>query len=280
MAYMLESFIDVDLSPYNPRTDMSPIPARSAVITTMAGIYDADEDEDAAFALPHSVSYTALVLPDTLDEWREAIDELRALVGKRGRLYRRAENNQEIQWALCRLMAEPSVRETRDRRWLNVTFDFLQLSPWRGHYHVDWLLDDGEFLDEGLYLDDDATWTYTHPLTVELNNGGNGRVTDAILTITAGGVAITAANIAKAGETDIDYTGTVAAGDTLTIDTGSWSVLNDGVDAYNDLELGGDHAVGEWLRLDPGDNEIVITLTTSDLVVPPTVTINYRDVWK
>jgi hypothetical protein len=279
MAYHLERFIDVTLPIGNPSTDISPVPAKSNMIATLSGAFDADQGGDAVPDLPHSISYTALSDGDTYAEWRVVEDALRALVGKRGWLYRRAEDNDDVQRAICKLLALTGQRATDDKMWKMGTLEFLQLDYWRGTYHVEWTLDAGYSLDDGLSLDDDESYTYTGPLTLTITNGGNARVTDAIITITAGGVAITDTVIAKSGESNLHFTGTIAAGTSLVIDCGSFSVLNNGVDAYANLTLDTGHVIGEWLRLDPGDNTITVTLTVANLTVKPTVTFEYMDAW-
>lgn len=280
MAYHLERFILTYLPVGNPSTDIAPVPAKPALIQTLSGVYDSDEGEDAVDDFPHPISYGAVTSDDTVAEWRDTEDALRALVGKRGWLYRRAEDDDAIQKAVCKLLSLPGPRSVDDKAWKVSTFDWSQLSHWRGHFHHDWTLDDGEFLDEGLYLDDHMTYTYTAPLTITLNNGGNALVTDAIITITAGGVSITDVSIVKAGETDLQFTGIVAPGTALVIDCGAMSVLNNGVDAYADLELDTGHTISEWLRLAPGDNTILITLTIVNIMAPPTVNIEFMDAWK
>lgn len=282
MPYHLERFIDVYLPAGNPSSDLSPIPAKPAIVQTLSGPFDMDQGDDAVDDLPHTITYDALSDGDTADEWRLTEDALRALVGKRGWLWRRSEDEaQELQRAICKLMSNGGPRSTQDKMWKMDSFSWLQLDHWRGHYHIDWALDDGHFLDDELYLDDDATYTVTTaPQTITLTNDGNARVTDAIITITAGGVSITDVSIVKTGESDLQFTGVITAHHSLVIDCGAYSVLNNGVDAYTDFELDTDHAINEWLRLDPGANEIIITLTVINFSVPPTVTINFMDSWK
>lgn len=280
MAYQLESFIDTILPVGNPTTDISPIRARTNVIQTMAGAYDPDAGNDTADELPHQITYRALSDGNNYAQWRAAEDAFRALVGKRGRLWRRAEDDSTVQWALCRLIALPGQRGTRDILWKEDTFEFQQIAPWRGRDHREWILDDGEFLDTGLYLNEVVTYTYSHPMTLVINNGGNARVTDAIITITAGSVPITATRIIKSGQTDMQFAGTIAAGQSLVIDTGSYSVLNNGNNGYGQFNLLVGHLINEWLRLEPGDNTLEINLTATDYTSPPTISVVFMDAWK
>lgn len=269
----------------NPNTDISPVPGRSAIVQTLSGAFDSDLGTEAAPDFPHSINYTAVAIDDTVAQWRTTEDALRALTGQRGWLYRRAEDNDEIQRAVCRLLAVTGPRAVVDRIWKNDTFEWLQLGYWRGHDHRTWRLDDGHVLDEGLYLDDgDTTYTYTTgPLLITASNGGNARVTDAIITITAGAVAITNTRILKSGETNLNYAGTIAPWTSLVIDCGAFSVLNNGVNDYANFTLpliAPPHTINEWLRLTPGDNTLSFTLSGPSGAAPATIKIEFMDAWK
>lgn len=278
-AYTLERFGAVTLPIYNPETDHSPIAARVGVVQTIGGAFDVYGDEDAPLDLPTTRSYRSIVLEETAAAWRTALDALRAQVGKRARLYRRANDDDAVQWCIARLIQNPVQRVYQGGYIQDVELIFQLWTSWRGHDHTSWTLDSGEILDGGLYLDDGGfvETMASSPHTIIVANGGNRRVDNAIITVTAGSSAITAVTVAKTGETDIDWSGTLASGNTLVIDCGAYTVKNAGVNAYTGFSLGGDHAISEWIRLDPGDNDITITFSGGS--TDSTAKVEFADGW-
>lgn len=278
-GYTLERFGTVTLPIYNPESDHSPLHARTAVIQTIAGAFDGWGDEDAPLELPATRSYRCVVLEESYSAWRTALDELRALVGKRAKLYRRANDDDSIQWCTARLLQNPTQRRYGSGLAQEVELVFQLWSGWHGQDHKSWKLDEGYFLDDGLYLDDGG-FTETmasSPHTITVTNGGNRRVDDAVITITAGSSSITAVTIAKTGETDIDYGGIISSTKTLVIDCGAYTVKDDGVSDYANFSLASNHKIAEWLRLDPGDNDIIITFSGGS--TNSTVNVQFRDGW-
>ena len=101
-------------------------------------------------------------------------------------------------------------------------------------------------------------------------------MTAAILTITAAGNAISGITF-KCGSCDWTFSGSVAAGKVLTIDTGTRSIRNDGIDAYSLFALNAGHTVADWLQLAPGANSVTITYTCAGAATAFTPT--FYDGW-
>jgi len=107
-------------------------------------------------------------------------------------------------------------------------------------------------------LNEDSA-AFTTPISPEINNAGDAVQRDITITITAAGTDITVLGIsnAEAGHvSDFHFTGTIAVGKSLVIDTEAWSVLNDGADAWDDLAFQGGHAIDGFLRFKGGNNTI------------------------
>ena len=280
MAYTLERFITTDLPLYNPVTDISPADAVDGMVGTIAGGYDSYGGDDAQTQIPYTLTYRTMVYAEDVSTFRALIDGFRALVRKSGRLYRRGEDDDSVQWCSARLMRLSSVRAVDDKFWQDVEFVFQAKTLWRGADHPPWVLDTGEMFDGGLYLDE-AGFTETmasSPHTITVTNGGNRVVTNPVLTITAGGANITAATIAKTGETKIAWTGTLTAGNDLVVDCGKFTITNNGSNAYSGkAAFDSNHTIAEWLRIDPGDNDIDVTFTGGS--TNSTVTVEFRDGW-
>lgn len=280
MAYYLSSFITTAIPAYDQVLDDSPARARDAIINTIAGGYDSDGDQDATAVLPYELSCTSTILATSQANWRAEVDKFRALVRKTGRLYRKAIDDNTIQWCKARLVAMPTVQGPHQVLWTKVNFRFQVRSLWVGADHTPWVLDSGEIFDGGLYLDE-AGFTETmasSPHTITVTNGGNRVVTNPVVTITAGGANITAATIAKTGETKIVWSGTLTAGNDLVIDCGKFTITNNGANAYSGkAAFDSNHTIAEWLRLDPGNNDIDVTFTGGS--TDSTVTVEFRDGW-
>lgn len=206
---------------------------------------------------------------------------LRGMFGKRDKLYRKRDDGQ-YEWAYARMMRLDAPRTTENWNYIDVTAAFELLSAhWSGERHGDgWLLDEGEYIDAGLALDEasgDSYKLYAATVNLVINNAGNTPVKDAILTITAFNVAITGLTITKSSETHLVYAGTISPGNSLVIDCGAWSVKNDGVDDYANFSFGGSHATDEILVLDPGDNTIQVVKTGGN--INDTLAIEFSDGW-
>jgi len=286
--YSYERFGTVTLPIYERESDHSPIPARVGVVGTIAGAYDTLGADDAPQELPYNVSVRGVVLEDTAAALRTTLDGLRAEVGKRKNLYRRADDDGEIQWARARLVSEPMRRVQGNVLHCEVEMVFQILTPWVGADHSVWVLDAGELLDDALYLDEGGeTFTGSSPHIFTATNGGNRAVTNPVITVTAGGANITSVTITKVGSggsetkivwTDAGTTGALATTKSLVIDCGKFTITDDGANAYSGkAAFDSNHTIAEWLRLDPGYNEVTVTWVGGS--TNSTVLLEFRDGW-
>lgn len=285
MAFRVEQFGDVVLPNYEPQIEGGSGEAVGSLVEIAGGgAYDTRGNNEAPLRTL-KLSKRAVIYEDTRTEIREALDDLKALAGCKEKLYYRTLDSDEIRWLYARLEIVEAPREPGDVWTQDVILNWITERPiWNGAMRGSWYFDDGHYFDDGLYFDEGSTTTTlnTSPKTATVNNGGNAAVEDAIITVTAGSAAITALKIErKIGATiyeQLEFSGTIAAGNSLVIDVGAWSVLNNGVDAFDDLDLGADHASESWLRLLPGDNSIVVTFTGGS--TDSTIRFDYWDAWK
>lgn len=278
MGYSFERFGTITLPVYNREMNMAPVSAVQRIVATAAGAFDLDGSGRAAQQFPHPLTVEAIVFEETAAALRAALDALRAAVGTRAYLYRRADDDSTVHRALCRLTAMEVQRTYEQRRaYQPVTLQFLQLSAWQGASTA-WTLDDGEFFDDGLSFDATSyAWSIgSSPTTRSVTNGGNLPVTDVVFTITAGATALTNP-ILTGGGMDLRWTGTIAATKSLVIDCGALSVLNDGANAYSGLTLGATHAIETWCSLAPGSMDI--TLTVTGALTGATWGVSFRERW-
>lgn len=222
---------------------------------------------------------------DSADELLTLYYSLLELVGTRDRLFRRSVDG-AIQWQYARLVSVNAVREyqqTQFKRIQDLDLRFVTQEPtWRGRLVGTWYFDSGEHFDSGLYFDSGElvtlnTLTKVFTDTIGAGEAGRAPTRNIRIVVTAGATDITAFSIARTGGETLTFGGTIAAGTSLVIDTGSMQVENDGVDAYDDLTFAADADMAVWFSLLPGDNEITVVRTGGDS--NSTIEFVYYEAW-
>jgi hypothetical protein len=208
------------------------------------------------------------------------------LRGKRSRLYRELVNG-DIHWQYARLVevtAERSYEQTKFRRIQDISLRFVtQDALWRGDLGGTWYLDSGEYLDSGLALDSERTYPLTtspESFSIEIGDiadDGRGPTRAVHMEISAGALSMSNITISRADGESINWSGTILANKVLMIDTGTMQVLNDGVDAYDDLVLSPTADLAVWFALEPGENDITVTFTGGG--VGKQISFSYYEVW-
>jgi hypothetical protein len=219
----------------------------AALVRTVGGpAFDAYGASDAPASMPYTLRYQGVAYGATMTALRTQLDGWRALRGKRLQLYRQAEDDDSEQWAWARLMQVQADNTVSNQAMViqPVTLVFQVSSGWNGAAHSE---------DFALTADDTTACA--------MDNDGNVAVVDCILTVTAGDAAITALTVTIGTLCSFTYDGTIAIGESLVVDSGAFSVLNDGDDAYADFELGAGHSVLEWLQLEPGETTVAVAIT-------------------
>jgi hypothetical protein len=245
MSYKLTKFGATDLPGYNASSDNS-TGAIESLLTKVVGGYIDQRGTQQASQQPGIVSKTFLVDydPHTIDE---TFRGLRALVGKRERLYREWRDGR-VEWCHARMLPIRGDRQPR-HNLIEATIDFERISPvWYFDYHGDWLLDSGIYLDSGYNLDGgDIEGTLSSGANnITCPNDGNGRNFAPIITITGGtGTNISAIRFRGYDLTDPSFTtnrditwaGTMTDGDVLIVDCGKQSITFEGVADYDGLTV-------------------------------------------
>jgi len=215
----------------------------------------------------YSFSLQGELVADTAAGLDVAYRALLAYRGKRERLYRLRADGVTWEWTTARLLKVTATKSPGDILVQRVQLQFKGGDPaWSGGYHGGWLLDDGHYLDSGLSLDSGEEYALdAAPKSITLANGGETPVHAVQIVVTAAGSGITnlviQRKIAGVVQEHLVYSGTIAAGKSLVIDTGDASVANDGSDDYAHFTLGASHVSDWWLTLEPGNNVIEVTRT-------------------
>jgi len=267
-VYTLAQFSTVTLPIYNPSGQFPTAPAQRTSLRVVGGTYD-DSPTVARYEFPYTLNWQAVEAKDTAAAMRTAIDALRPLVATRSLLWRKGLDDGSYQYCEATLMSLYTETDVRAHLYQRINFEWLIHTHWYGgQIGTPWYLDAGEYLDTGLFLDvTDGSTTLSGDAATSISVTYNGNVvqTDVTCTITngTGSDNITAITVAI-GDTDLDWTGTLAAGKSLVIDGGAWSVLLDGADDYDDLSRGSSHALDTWFQLENGANTGTVTLTGGD----------------
>lgn len=278
MAYYLDRFGSITLPVAMSNETATPVPAEERLVTTTAGVFDADGAGRSRQRFPNTLTYQAIVDEATLAAQRTAIDALRAAVGTRAYLYRVADSDGAVHRALCRLVAMPHEREFEHQGYLPIRLEFKQLTAWQGATHGTWYFDEGEEFDSGLDFDtnDYLAALTASPASQVVSNGGNYPVTGAIFTVTAGSAALSNVVLYAVGM-DLRWDGSIPAGQALVVDCGAASVQLAGIDAYSDFYIGPTHTLEDWCRLEPGNT--TIGLSVIGTLTGASWSIEYRDRW-
>jgi len=222
----------------------------------------------------------------TAAETEQLFLQFLALRGTRNRLYRETKAGR-IHWQYARLVevaAQRSYEQTKFGNGIMQDIDLrfvTQESHWRGSLGGTWYFDSGEYFDTGLSFDSGQSFDLvSSPAAIVVSTSEDiGRATIRALRINveAGSAAITSITISRTGGESLTFSGTIASGDVLIIDTGTMQVTNDGLDAYDDLTLSPTADLAAWFSLVAGDNDITITFTGGG--TGSTIDFSYYEVW-
>lgn len=279
MSYRLYRFGSSQLIPdTNASQNIGTGKARiESVGAPRGGAFDSLGTEQA-FRGGYELSASGMMVGSSAADLKTQFDALRGYLGKREKLWR-IDYTGTLQWVWARLISVNVTRQVEHLQHLEMDLSFYVYSAlWHGALHGSWRLDDGNALDDGNTLDHSLiTLLNTSPKTLVLNNGGNGVLRDFEFAITAKGTAITQVKIEVNGKTSMVWAGTLAVGTQLVVDFGGMGITNNGVNAYGGLTLTTSHKIDDWMRLDTGDNTVVVTRTGGDATSE--LAVVYYDGW-
>lgn len=199
------------------------------------------------------------MLVATEDGWlRAQVDLLRGMHGKRDRLYRRRDNDGALQWVNARLVSvqeQKTIEDAGVTAELRSTFE-TAMSAWRS---------------SSLSV---ATGTLVSGGNVALlvSNDGNAPVNDGLLVVTASGAISSVTITSPEAGVSVTWTGTLAAGQSLVIDSGARTVRRSGASVYSGFVLNAAHTARGWFPLAEG-----ITIFRVAVDGPGTVNFQHYD---
>lgn len=210
---------------------------------------------------------------------------LLALRGTRDRLYRESPDG-KIEWCWARLVEVSASRSFEDARYTknpfqNIELRFVQQSAF-------WFGDEvGQFFDSGLLFDNGETFDTGNVTNLDTSpevfnvvvgtDAGRAPIRDITICVYADSSPITALTIARTGGESLTFNATIAANESLIINTGTMQVFNGGADAYDDLVISPTADLANWFTLETGTNEITVTFTGGGTNAQ--IEFVYREAW-
>lgn len=268
MTHVLERFGTTALPSFNSSQDVGTGPAQTAYSPlSSGGAFDLLGSEQAQRAdVP--LNYAGQVWASTRDLLASQVRSLRALFGKRDKLYRREDASLpytgDVSWMWARATEIPIARAANTPgKLLDLAIAFITNSRvWNGTHHgAGWNWNtSGVAWDTGYAWNETGKYTLTtSPTTLTVPNAGNVSVTDAVITITSASGNITNPKVTVTGVSEFQWTGTIAAGKSLVISLAAGSVKYDGADSYVNFSLTANHFIDAWLRLDTPSTSVIVT---------------------
>ena len=240
MAYYLDEF-DTQALPHGDSVDgLGTGAAPSSLVTVAGGVidtYGADEIVPLPFhQIWHRGIYSANVEAN--------VNGLRALLGQRKKLFRIQESDSVQQWKWARLLSVIWDRNREQRSHAEVDAIFEAVGWWKAT------------------APESPAPNVTDTGSLVWGNDGNAYVTDGIFTFAATSAATLTMTVVDTGN-GINWTwvGAMASGESVVIDCGAFSVLNNEVDAYSGLTLNAGHTSNYWMVAAPGSNTWSVTLS-------------------
>lgn len=216
-------------------------PVQSGAAQTLGGYFDQQGNARRPLKLPAPLALRGVV-PCIGTTWQAQIEAYYGLVGRVARLALDAPER----WCRAALTQIENNLSTETFGYRVLSFTFERLSAWYGvQYSGDVPLQTIMPGPGGI-----TPWA-------ALRNYGQLPVNNILLTL-AVTTPLTALRctlwrntpVERTGH-EFEYLGTLPAGGTLVIDTGSWGVLNNGVDDFDNLRRTANHAQEDLLSLDP-----------------------------
>ena len=263
MAYIIERFGDVwstavELPTLDGKQPRGIRGIEGSMIRLPGGrAYDWRGGEQAPIA-PEEVTIEGTWVAASVAAMETKHAALLGLAGQRSKLWRSNGTNQH--WRTARVLSIDAPVEAGFATWMSYTMRLeLAAMPWQGTAQ-----------SPNAALD-------TSPKVVACANSGNARVTNPVVTVTAAGSTITVVRVRVVGVSDIQWSGSLAAGQSLVIDCGKRTVRRAGADAYAGFSLLAGHVVSDWLRIEPGVTAVQIYRTGGSAA--STATVAYNEGW-
>lgn len=275
MSYTLTQFGNVALPKFERVQDFDTAPVFGDALLTIGGGFDQYGDTRAMGRFPYQQTFQCVLFNESKTTLQTDLEALRGEAKNRQKLYRLGDDgSQHWAWARLRQIRQRRIPGQAYRHDLLLEFDIW--SYWQigsgGDFSTNgvapgWEINDPYNLNTGLYFNDSVqTETMaSSPHVMTITNNGNEQVTEMLITLTVGSANITALTITSDTGASLEYNATLNIGDVLKIDTGAFSALVNGSNAYGFDKFyvaSSGHTLEGWMLLnESGDTNITVTFT-------------------
>lgn len=271
MSYRIYKFGSTELPSTRLTGTFGTGPSLETAIASVGGMHDTQGDGYASLRLPHEIVYSCWIV-DTAANTHAKLAAWQAQRGVLAKLYRLNEYDSTEHWCYARLMQVRAPWQYQRKTMQPLELLFYVMSPWYEDICAGaWYLDDGKYLDAGLFLDGTCAEQIdlTNNLTVTgLTIGGNAPTSYISVAFTARTNPITQLTIlidTGVNVCAVQWTGTLAVNKTLVIDSRNQRVTNDGAqDHGTTIREMTVHTSNYWFEFAPGYNTITLARTGGD----------------
>lgn len=286
------TFDATELPVSNRIDDISSHESKSGIIETAGGYIDGYTSYAPVEA--KEITITADIVGKDAYELDEKVETWKAKVAKKAKLHRRIGHT--IQWVWARLMsvsAETDYKGPQTICEIEMSFEIIS-AYWYGNPAVAWYLDDGNFLDSGLYLNADAVYEITEvPTLIEMVNHGNVQTNEITLRIWNPTRSTLPAGLQiKTGACNLYINRQIQPSEVVEIyipkklarvatydgdpenPTSSWTSI------YKQIVTDAGHTDRSWLSLQPGTNMVTIAAPSWVTAHPFYLHFDYVDKWR
>lgn len=280
------SFGNISLINFEETADIGTGKAASSNTPLQGGGSIDDYGDEQTFAGAKQRGNSTVILKATGEDLDLYFNQLKVRRGTRAKLSKLDANNEtKFQYArLLEVIATKTTDETRSliKKVQSISLVFIcDSDTWLGDINSLWQTNDGEFINDNLVINggdnvDLSSSPETHTVTITQDNLESKITTrNAIFTIAVpAGESFTSMLIENDRGGSLLFTGTVAASTSIVINAASARVLNDGVDAYDDLTITYNPlSPNTWMAFFTGDN--ILTFTHNGGGGAITATIEY-----
>lgn len=262
MTYKVTKFGSTNFPTARATPDVGTFASLLAIVQLPGGGTHDEQGTDQSPTMIGPLRVECLLTAATAAAADTAYQLLRALRGVRDKLYRVRQDTDE-EWVYARLDKINATRAPEDIATMNVEMIFMvQSRCWSGDAKT-----------PGVLL-------ASTPDTVICANAGDADVLNAVITITAGTEPLQDIDITDGrSQTNITFSGTIAATKALIIDCGAKTVENDASDAYAYWDLSS-HADDEWVRINQDGATITFAYAGGTPTDDGTIAFSYYEGWQ
>lgn len=230
MSYLLYRFGSTQLLPLgDPQDDVAGGDVASDAVDVAGGVTHYAYGSSIVPLRRHTISHQGKYSTDV----RTNVDGLAGLLGQRLQLWRQRQADSALQWKYARMTSFRWQRDVEQSQHAVVNCAFEAEGNWK--------------------TSSASLFTRTGTGTRTVINGGTAYVWDGWFYFTSSSTGTNTIRLQEAtAGIDISWTGSMTSGQSLYIYAGSWSVLNNGADAYSGLTVNSGHRAQRWLVFAPG----------------------------